>query len=459
MAKRKRKTSGRSTASRRKNRTQDRMPAGLITLFAGLVLMALAFVPGSSAWRTMHDVLFGVFGCGSFVLGAALCYLAILYTRGEDLLPHIAKLTLGLIFASGTVIVFSDIPTDQTAAQMTAACYQNGMSAWLSGGALGAVLGGTLLLLCGRPAANLVMAALAACASLYIFDVTPAECWQWLCNVGGSVQEKGLAVHEQNAARRAERLAERAAEEAAAEEYEDYGDDLPEDEVGGDCCGGEEPAAPAFHIQPPGWLAGVFHWGHQVMQGGEQAEPAPAPTPEAQTPPQPEPAPVQVEKPRPRAPFDIDLGPDHTTVTEGGSEPIEPIILGPGGTFGMDPLRRAPIRATVTPIVPDAVDTAAEDFFTAQPEPTVTPTVTPAAPAEEPEQQPASEPPLSFGIPLYDLTPTPEPAPQPVTVQSRWLPYTLIRHNLYRKRSISTFKKFSKYLFQIISINFKNNIC
>lgn len=174
MAKRKRKTSGRSTASRRKNRTQDRMPAGLITLFAGLVLMALAFVPGSSAWRTMHDVLFGVFGCGSFVLGAALCYLAILYTRGEDLLPHIAKLALGLIFASGTVIVFSDIPTDQTAAQMTAACYHNGMSAWLSGGALGAVLGGTLLLLCGRPAANLVMAALAACASLYIFDVTPA---------------------------------------------------------------------------------------------------------------------------------------------------------------------------------------------------------------------------------------------------------------------------------------------
>ena len=72
----------------------------------------------------------------------------------------------------------------------------------------------------------------------------------------------------------------------------------------------------------------------------------------------------------------------------------------------------------MTPIVPDAVDTAAEDFFTAQPEPTVTPTVTPAAPAEEPEQQPAPEPPLSFGIPLYDLTPTPEPAPQPVSAEN-----------------------------------------
>ena len=91
------------------------MPAGLVTLFAGLVLMALAFVPGSSAWRTMHDILFGLFGCGSFVVGAALCYLAILYTRGEDLLPHIAKLMLGLIFASGTVIVFSDISAGRCA--------------------------------------------------------------------------------------------------------------------------------------------------------------------------------------------------------------------------------------------------------------------------------------------------------------------------------------------------------
>ena len=408
MAKRKRRTSARGSASRRKKRSQDRMPAGLVTLFAGLVLMALAFVPGSSAWRTMHDVLFGLFGCGSFVVGAALCYLAILYTRGEDLLPHIAKLMLGLIFASGTVIVFSDIPTDQTAAQMTAACYQNGMSAWLSGGALGAVLGGTLLLLCGRPAANLVMAALAACASLYIFDVTPAECWQWLCNVGGSVHEKGLAVHEQNAARRAERLAARAAEEAEAEEYDGYDDDFPEDE---EDYSGEEPEAPMFHIQPPGWLAGVFHWGHQMMQSGGSAAPAPA----EPVPPQPEPAPVQVEKPRPRAPFDIDLGPDHTTVTEGGSEPIEPIILGPGGTFGMDPLRRAPIRATVTPIVPDAVDTAAEDFFAAQSEPPAAPTVTPAAPVEETE---TPEPPLSFGIPLYEPKPAPEAAPQPVSAEN-----------------------------------------
>ena len=179
------------------------MPAGLGTLFVGLLLIVLAFVEGDSVWKSAHQILFGLFGCGSFVLGAAVCYLAILYTRGQDLLMQVFKLLLGLIFASGTVIVFSDIPADLTAAQMIAACYQNGANAWLGGGVLGTLLGGNLLLLCGRPAANLVMAVLALCASLYIFDITPAECWQWLCNVGGGVHEKGVAVYEQNAARRA----------------------------------------------------------------------------------------------------------------------------------------------------------------------------------------------------------------------------------------------------------------
>ena len=72
--------------------------------------------------ETLHQVLFGLFGCGSFVLGAAVCCLAVLYTRGEDLLPHICKLALGLVFASGTVIVFSDIqPQGLSAFQMVAA--------------------------------------------------------------------------------------------------------------------------------------------------------------------------------------------------------------------------------------------------------------------------------------------------------------------------------------------------
>ena len=68
------------------------------------------------------------------------------------------------------------------------------------------------------------MLVLALCVSLYIFDLTPAEVWQWLCDVSGGVHAKGVAVYEQGAARRAERRAERQAAQEAADEYDETED-------------------------------------------------------------------------------------------------------------------------------------------------------------------------------------------------------------------------------------------
>ena len=386
MATKKRKTTTRRSTSRKK-RAEQRLPAGLGTLFAGLLLVGLAFVEGDSVWKTLHQVLFGLFGCGSFVLGAAVCCLAVLYTRGEDLLPHICKLALGLVFASGTVIVFSDIqPQGLSAFQMVAACYQNGYQAWLSGGALGAVLGGSLLLLCGRPAANLIMLVLALCVSLYIFDRTPAEVWQWLCAVFGGARARGAALAQQSAERRAERAAARAAE------TEDEPDEGSEDEEAED-----EPEDTGFRLGLPDWLSGIRSWGHKVTEEMEAEDEGAAPQPApAQPVAQPEPetpviTPVKVSAPRPRAAFDVDLGPDHTEVKEGGSEPIEPLIVGPGGTFGQDPLRPAR-KPAPQPIVPDAVETDAADFFAKPAEPVHpaaesfdTPVMTPVMPTIQPE--------------------------------------------------------------------------
>ena len=386
MATKKRKSTARRAASRKKQ-AQQRLPAGLGTLFAGLLLIVLAFVQGDSVWRALHDVLFGLFGCGSFVLGAAVCCLAVQYTRGEDLLPKIFKLVLGLIFASGTVIVFSGIqPQGLSAFQMVAACYENGVSAWLGGGALGAVLGGSLLLLCGRPAANLIMLVLALCVSLYIFDRTPAEVWQWLCAVFGGARARGAALAQQSAERRAERAAARAAE------AEDEPDEGSEDEEAED-----EPEDTGFRLGLPDWLSGIRSWGHKVTEEMEAEDEGAAPQPApAQPVAQPEPetpviTPVKVSAPRPRAAFDVDLGPDHTEVKEGGSEPIEPLIVGPGGTFGQDPLRPAR-KPAPQPIVPDAVETDAADFFAKPAEPVHpaaesfdTPVMTPVMPTIQPE--------------------------------------------------------------------------
>ena len=386
MATKKRKSTARRAASRKKQ-AQQRLPAGLGTLFAGLLLIVLAFVQGDSVWRALHDVLFGLFGCGSFVLGAAVCCLAVQYTRGEDLLPKIFKLVLGLIFASGTVIVFSGIqPQGLSAFQMAAACYENGVNAWLGGGALGAVLGGSLLLLCGRPAANLIMLVLALCVSLYIFDRTPAEVWQWLCAVFGGARARGAALAQQSAERRAERAAARAAE------TEDEPDEGSEDEETED-----ESEDTGFRLGLPDWLSGIRSWGHKVTEEMEAEDEGAAPQPApAQPVAQPEPetpviTPVKVSAPRPRAAFDVDLGPDHTEVKEGGSEPIEPLIVGPGGTFGQDPLRQAR-KPAPQPIVPDAVETDAADFFAKPAEPVHpaaesfdTPVMTPVVPTIQPE--------------------------------------------------------------------------
>ena len=391
------------------------MPAGLGTLFAGLLLIVLAFVEGASVWKAMHEILFGLFGCGSFVLGAAVCYLAILYTRGEDLIGQAFKLMLGLIFASGTVIVFSDIPANIPAARMVAACYQNGVDAWLGGGAIGALLGGNLLLLCGRPAANLVMVVLALCASLYIFDITPAELWQWLCDLGGNVHAKGTALYAQNEVRRAQRLEERAAREAYSEEE---ADDDSEEIYGADP---ENAAEEPEKLESPGWLSGIFSWGHKVtkeLEGKAAPEPVdeslgyepPAPQPEPAPAPQETPAftPVQVGTPHPRASFDIDLGPDSTPVVEGGSEPIEPFIVGPGGTFGQDPLYKAAPRAIVKPVVPDAIETAAEDFFAKPEAPAASVTPEAPAPAEKlPTAEPEEEPSSTFRTPTLPTTDEP----------------------------------------------------
>ena len=421
MATKKRKTTARRSTSRKK-RAEQRLPAGLGTLFAGLLLVGLAFVEGDSVWKALHQVLFGLFGCGSFVVGAALCCLAVLYTRGEDLLPHICKLALGLVFASGTVIVFSDIqPQGLSAFQMVAACYQNGYQAWLSGGALGALLGGNLLLLCGRPAANFIMLVLAFCVSLYIFDLTPAEVWQWLCEVFGGVHAKGVAVYEENAARRAERRAQRQAEQEAEDEYDET-EDLEEYEE-------EAEEEQPFRLGLPDWMSGVLHWGHKVTQEMEQAPDAPAEEqpaqpvqPEQQLEPQSAPAvtPVRVRASRPRAPFDVDLGPDSTEVKEGGSEPIEPFIPGPGGTFGMDPLRAAP-KPTIQPIVPDAVETAAEDFFAKQEEAPAAepaPQPVPGNPFETPIARPATEEePVAAAVPIQPVVPTLQPE-QPARVSA-----------------------------------------
>ena len=108
MARKKRKSSSR--ARRGRQQAQRRLLASSVTLFGGILLGLLAFVDGQAAWHTAHDILFGVFGAGSFVLGPAVCYMAVLAAREEPVAPCVVKLLLGLAFLSGARWSFPTSP-------------------------------------------------------------------------------------------------------------------------------------------------------------------------------------------------------------------------------------------------------------------------------------------------------------------------------------------------------------
>ena len=86
MAKRKRKSGARGKSARAKQQVRRRLLASSATLFAGILLLLLAFVDGQAAWHTVHDLLFGIFGAGSFVLGPAVCYMAVLTAQDRPVL-------------------------------------------------------------------------------------------------------------------------------------------------------------------------------------------------------------------------------------------------------------------------------------------------------------------------------------------------------------------------------------
>ena len=409
MARKKRKSSSR--ARRGRQQAQRRLLASSVTLFGGILLGLLAFVDGQAAWHTAHDILFGVFGAGSFVLGPAVCYMAVLAAREEPVAPCVVKLLLGLAFLSGAAVVFSDIPAQGlTVAQMGVACYDNGVNAWFGGGSMGGLLGGSLLLLCGRPAANLIVVALAVCASCYIFDVTPADIWQWLAWAAGGARDKGLAVYADGRAaheeRRAARLAARAEAQAEAE-AQAQADAADEEEMAEDMLlDGDPDAAPGdgFHLGMPAWLSHIFGHGRLPDENGS-----------TEAPPRPE-SPLQsAAVSHPRAPFDIDLGPDPAAVSDGGSEPIEPIIPGPGGTFGLNPLRPAP--ASGTPRAEDAVSAAPAAPHVAMYDQDKDDGTLPPAPAAA---GPAAAP-VTPAAPSPMAPPPPQPAPVDGEEEDGWI--------------------------------------
>ena len=422
--KKKRSTKGKRAAKRTGHEVGISM--GLFAL--GAVLVVMLFVEGASVWSWLRTALFGVFGINMYLLGVALLYLAVLVARGESVWARIAKAAFLMICLSGMAVVFSKMePAGLTGQQLVQAYLDNGANSLFGGGLLGIVAGGTLLAACGRPAANIIVVILCGCAAMLASGITPAEIWEFLAlNLGGAaddVKRRSSEAMEDYEARRAERKERLEALRAQREQEE------------AERAAHEQAEAEA---RESGLRRLKMNWLSFLRRDVEDEEEA-VEAAEAETAPAAQPKPAEAEKPRPvkeparpRASFDIDLGPDPVSLTAGDSEPIEPIQIGPGGTFGRNVLQSepAPARAEATfgaaaaattaaaavAAVPAApAVTAAAPKAAAQPAVTARPVHT--APADEFSMPiaPAGEPELILPdgtVPAAVQPTAPQPAPK-----------------------------------------------
>lgn len=381
-------SASRKQPSRRAQRRAETQNLGRSVLLAGLGLLviALVLVRGQAAWLMMRNALFGVFGIMTYILGPFLLYLAYLVASGYRVSIFVAKMVLMGVVGASVPVVFSKFAVhESTAGDIIKMLYNWGYTRFWSGGVLGSA-GALLLSLLGRPGANIVMLLLFAMGLMVFFALTPADVVRYV----NQLMQKYEDTQE---ARRAE---------ATAYDTQLFGqspEEEPLENLTGTLPRQPQPAQhPAFDVEP-------------YLEQEEKARKGAA-APAAAAPAQPAAKAKPAAQPVYRPDFDVDLGPDASTRALENAvnhDPLEKVVIGPGGTFGLDPLEQLGRKKAPAPARTPAPAPAPEEDFELHLEP---------AQEEEPEVVQASESELDALInramsstpASYASTPAPRPA-------------------------------------------------
>ena len=369
-------------ASRRAQRRAETPNLARSILLAGLGLLcvAMVLVPGQNMWKTLRGGLFGIFGVMTYLVGPFLLYLAYLLASGYRVTLFAGKVALMSVLCAGVPVIFSNVSlNDANPWQIIKMLFARGQTNFWEGGVWGAPVGGTLLALFGRPASNVIMLLVFLLGLMFFFAITPADV---VLFVDG--QYKILQ------AKREERAAAETAYDTRLFEQE------PEEESVENLTGALPDSSRPHHP--------VYDVIADTSRFPKQTPPAPqrqaAYTPPV-TPAVPEAPFAAKPAAQTHASFDVDLGPsagENARQKAVSDDPLKPVSIGPGGTFGMDPLsNRANSTLRHTQPQPQPAPAPKEDF--------------------ELQLQPASEPAAPvYSTPLTPVTPAPaaqaSPAPQ-----------------------------------------------
>ena len=345
-------------ASRRAQRRAETPNLARSILLAGLGLLcvAMVLVPGQNMWKTLRGGLFGIFGVMTYLVGPFLLYLAYLLASGYRVTLFAGKVALMSVLCAGVPVIFSNVSlNDANPWQIIKMLFARGQTNFWEGGVWGAPVGGTLLALFGRPASNVIMLLVFLLGLMFFFAITPADVVLFVNNQYQKLQQARQDRAEEETAYDTQLFAQEQEEEPIENLTAPAQDNRPHHpayDVIADT--GRIPVQPAQPVQPLVQQAAPVNQSTQPVQPAIPSQPAasapvipnytPAPTYAAYAAAAgytPASYGTPAAESQPRASFDVDLGPEATaSATKAAIEhdPLEPVSIGPGGTFGMDPL-------------------------------------------------------------------------------------------------------------------------
>ena len=345
-------------ASRRAQRRAETPNLARSILLAGLGLLcvAMVLVPGQNMWKTLRGGLFGIFGVMTYLVGPFLLYLAYLLASGYRVTLFAGKVALMSVLCAGVPVIFSNVSlNDANPWQITKMLFARGQTNFWEGGVWGAPVGGTLLALFGRPASNVIMLLVFLLGLMFFFAITPADVVLFVNNQYQKLQQARQDRAEEETAYDTQLFAQEQEEEPIENLTAPAQDNRPHHpayDVIADT--GRIPVQPAQPVQPLVQQAAPVNQPAQPVQSAVPSQPAasapvipnytPAPTYAAYAAAAgytPASYGTPAAESQPRASFDVDLGPEATASAAKAAiehDPLEPVNIGPGGTFGMDPL-------------------------------------------------------------------------------------------------------------------------
>ena len=354
--------SGAASRSRQPSRRAQRraetpnLARSILLVGLGLLCVALVLVPGQNLWRTLRSWYFGVFGITTYLVGPFLLYLAYLLATGYRVALFAGKVSLMGVLCASVPVIFSKLNIENLkVGEIVKMLFTRGGTYFWEGGVLGAPIGATLLALFGRPASNIIMLLIFLLGLMFFFAITPADVVLFVNNQYQKLQQARQDRAEEETAYDTQLFAQEQEEEPIENLTAPVQDNRPHHpayDVIADT--GRIPVQPAQPVQP------LVQQAAPVNQPAQPVQPAIPSQPAASAPviPNYTPAPTYAAyaaaagytpasygtpaaESQPRASFDVDLGPEATASAAKAAiehDPLEPVNIGPGGTFGMDPL-------------------------------------------------------------------------------------------------------------------------